>query len=165
VGIIEPEVARLRPVVSLEPPATVEGGDVLRVGRKLFVGLSPRTNRAGVEALRELSAPHGYEVTPVALRDCLHLKTACTAADDETILLNPAWVDADIFRGYETIAVHPAEPWAANTARVGAALLVGAASPRTAEALARRGRDVRPVDVSEFAKAEGGLTCMSLIFS
>jgi dimethylargininase len=163
VEIIEPEIARLRPVAKILPPATLEGGDVLRVGRRLFVGLSPRTNRAGVEALRELSAPHGYEVTPVALRDCLHLKTACTAADDETILLNPAWVDAETFRGYERVAVHPSEPWAANTARVGPLLLVGAAFPRTAEALARRGLDVRALDVSEFAKAEGGLTCMSLI--
>ncbi|HWS52883.1 MAG TPA: arginine deiminase family protein [Pyrinomonadaceae bacterium] len=164
VGLINPEVARLRPVARILAPATLEGGDVLRVGRRLFVGLSPRTNRAGVEALERLTAPHGYEVAPIALRDCLHLKTACTAADDGTILLNPAWVDAEAFRGYELLAVHPAEPWAANTARVGESLLVGASFPRTAEALARRGLDVRPVDVSEFAKAEGGLTCMSLIF-
>lgn len=164
VRLIEPEVARLRPLGRILPPATLEGGDVLRVDRRLFVGLSPRTDGAGVEALRRLAAPHGYEVVPVPLRDCLHLKTACTAADDETILLNPAWVDAAAFRGYDTVAVHAAEPWAANTARVGPLLLVGAAFPRTAEALARRGLDVRPVDVSEFAKAEGGLTCMSLIF-
>lgn len=164
VELIEAEVARLRPVARITPPATLEGGDVLRVGRRLFVGLSPRTNRAGVEALRGLAAPLGYEVVPVALRGCLHLKTACTAADDETILLNPEWVDGEAFRGYGRVAVHPAEPWAANTARVGPLLLVGAAFPRTAEALARLGLDVRPVDVSEFAKAEGGLTCMSLIF-
>jgi dimethylargininase len=164
VPLIEPELARLRAVARISPPATLEGGDVLRVGRRLFVGLSPRTNHAGVEALRELSAPHGYEVVAVELRDCLHLKTACTAADDETILLNPAWIDAAVFDEYERVSVHPEEPWAANTTRVGASLIVGAAFPRTADLLARRGFKVHPVDVSEFAKAEGGLTCMSLIF-
>jgi dimethylargininase len=164
VPLIEPEIARHRAVARTPPPATLEGGDVLRVGRRLFVGLSARTNRAGVEALRRLTAPHGYEVVPVELRDCLHLKSACTAADDETILVNPAWVDAAVFSDYEAVNVHPSEPWAANTARVGASLLVGASFPRTAEALARRGLKVHPVEVSEFAKAEGGLTCMSLIF-
>jgi dimethylargininase len=163
VPLIEPEIARHRAVARIKPPATLEGGDVLRVGRRLFVGLSPRTNRAGIETLRALTAPHGYEVVPVELRDCLHLKSACTAADDETILFNPAWVDDETFGQYEAVNVHPAEPWAANTVRVGTSLLVGAAFPRTAEALARRGLNVRPVDVSEFAKAEGGLTCMSLI--
>ena len=159
-----PEIARLRPVVKISRPATIEGGDVLRIGRRLYVGLSPRTNLAGVAALSALVAPHGYEVSTVALHDCLHLKSGCTAIGDETILANPNWIDADVFRDYEVVAVNAAEPWAANTLRVGAALCVGAAFPRTAELLSRRGYDVRAVDVSEFAKAEGGLTCMSLIF-
>jgi dimethylargininase len=159
-----PEIARLRPVVQIHLPATIEGGDVLRVGRKLYVGLSPRTNLAGVAALSELIAPHGYEVCTVALRGCLHLKSGCTAIGDETILANPGWIDASVFRAYDVIAVHAAEPWAANTLRVGATVCVGAAFPRTAEMLAGRGYEVRMVDVSEFAKAEGGLTCMSLLF-
>ncbi len=161
---IEPEIARLRPVARITPPATIEGGDVLRVGRRLYVGLSPRTNLEGVAALRALVVPHGYEVLPVALRDCLHLKSGCTAIDDGTILINPGWIDAGVFPDYELFDVHAAEPWAANIVRVGASLCVGAAFPRTAEMLSRRGYDVRVVDVSEFAKAEGGLTCMSLIF-
>ena len=159
-----PEIARLRPVVQIQLPATIEGGDVLRVGRKIFVGLSPRTNLAGVAALGALVAPHGYEVRTVALHDCLHLKSGCTAIGDETILANPAWIGAGVFRDYEVCAVHPTEPWAANTLRVGTNVCVGAAFPRTAEMLARRGYDVRVVDVSEFAKAEGGLTCMSLLY-
>jgi dimethylargininase len=162
-GIMEPELARLRPVARVRPPATLEGGDVLRVGRRLFAGLSCRTNRAGVESLRELCAPHGYEVVPVEVRGCLHLKTACTAVDGETILLNPAWVDAADFAGYETLAAHPEEPWAANTLRLGQTLLVSAAHPRTAERLSRLVPEVRPLDLSEFVKAEGSLTCMSLI--
>ena len=158
------EIARLRPVVQVHLPATIEGGDVLRVGRKIYVGLSPRTNLAGVAALSALVAPYGYEVSTVALHDCLHLKSGCTAIGDETILANPNWIDASVFRDYEIVAVHADEPWAANALRVGAHVCVGATFPRTAELLARRGYDVRAVDVSEFAKAEGGLTCMSLLF-
>ncbi|PYS82992.1 MAG: dimethylargininase [Acidobacteria bacterium] len=164
VRAVEPEVARLRPVARVEPPATLEGGDVMRAGRKLYVGLSPRTNAAGAAALGELSAPHGYEVVPVELRGCLHLKSGCSALDDETILVNPDWVDTGIFRGLRVVAVDADEPWAANVLRVGHTLCVGTAFPRTARRLAARGYEVRAVDCSEFAKAEGGLTCMSLIF-
>ena len=164
VRLMEPEVARLRPVVRVGPPATLEGGDVMRLGRTLYVGLSPRTNAEGADCLRRLVAPHGYEVVTVEPRGCLHLKTGCSALDDETVLVNPEWVDPVLFRGSEVVAVDAAEPWAANVLGVGGSVCVSAAFPRTAELLAARGRDVRAVEVSEFAKAEGGLTCMSLLF-
>jgi dimethylargininase len=164
VSLIEPEVARLRPVVRVEAPATLEGGDVLRLGRRLYVGLSPRTNAEGADALRRLAAPHGYEVVAVEPRGCLHLKTGCSGLDEETVLVNPEWVDAAVFRGREVLAVDASEPWAANVLSVGRSVCVSAAFPRTAEKLARRGYDVRAAEVSEFAKAEGGLTCMSLLF-
>lgn len=165
VRAIEPDIARLRPVRTIPYPATIEGGDVLRVGRKIFVGLSPRTNLEGINALRAFVSPHGYEVSAVALRGCLHLKSGCTAIDEGTILANPEWIEAEAFSDFEVVAVHAAEPWAANTLRVGSSVIVGAAFPRTAEMLRRRGYDARVVDVSEFAKAEGGLTCMSLLFN
>ena len=164
VALIEPEVARLRPVVRVEPPATLEGGDVMRLGRKLYVGLSPRTNAEGAAALRRLAAPHGYEVVTVEPRGCLHLKTGCSALDDEAVLINPEWVDASVFRGLEVVAVDVAEPWAANVLRVADSICVSTAFPRTAEMLAARGRDMHAVEVSEFAKAEGAMTCMSLLF-
>ncbi len=164
VSLIEPEVARLRSVVRVEPPATLEGGDVLRLGRTLYAGLSPRTNAEGVAELRRLVAPHGYEVVAVEPRGCLHLKTGCSALDEETVLVNPDWVDAAISRGRAVLAVDASEPWAANVLSVGGPVCVSAAFPRTAEMLARRGYDVRTVEVSEFAKAEGALTCMSLLF-
>src|SRR5215210_6744014 len=119
VSLIEPEVARLRRVVRVEPPATLEGGDVLRLGRTLYVGLSPRTNAEGAAALRRLGAPHGYEVVTVEPQGCLHLKTGCSAIDDETVLVNPEWVDPAVFRGLEVLAVDAAEPWAANVLSVG----------------------------------------------
>lgn len=164
VGLVEPEVARLRPVIRVERPATLEGGDVLRLGRTLYVGLSARTNREGVDSLRRLVAPHGYEVVAVELRGCLHLKTGCSALDDGTVLANPAWVDAGVFRGLEVLAVDASEPWSANVLSVGGAVCANAAFPRTAEALSSRGYDVRAVEVSEFAKAEGSMTCLSLLF-
>src|SRR5919112_2002535 len=135
VSLIEPEVARLRPVVRVEPPATLEGGDVLRLGRTLYVGLSPRTNAEGAEALRRLAAPHGYEVVAVEPRGCLHLKTGCSALDEETVLVNTDWVDASVFRGLRVVAVDATEPWAANVLSVAGPGCVSAAFPRTAEKL------------------------------
>lgn len=160
-----PEVARLRASVArVEPPATLEGGDVLHVGRTLYVGLSPRTNPAGVESLRASVAPHGYEVVAVELRGCLHLKTGCSSLGDGAVLVNADWIDPHTFRGLEVLRVPAGEPFAANALRVGRTVCVGAQFTRTAEMLSRRGREVRAVDVSEFAKAEAGLTCMSLLF-
>src|SRR4051812_12858743 len=110
VGLIEADVARLRPVVKVLPPATLEGGDVMRVGRTLYVGLSPRTNAEGTDVLRRFAAPHGYEVVTVELRGCLHLKTGCSALDDATVLANPEWVDASAFGAYEVVGVDASEP-------------------------------------------------------
>jgi dimethylargininase len=164
VGLVEKDVALLRPVVRVEAPATLEGGDVMRVGRTLYVGLSPRTNAGGAEALRRFAAPHGYKVVTVEPRGCLHLKTGCSALDGATVLANPDWVDVRAFGGQEVVAVDPAEPWAANVVRVGDSVCASAAFPRTAALLRARGYDVREVEVCEFAKAEGGMTCMSLLF-
>src|ERR1043165_6957371 len=119
VEIIEPEVARLRrKVVRIEEPATLEGGDVMRVGRTLFVGFSSRTNWEGIAALRELVKPHGYRVWSVELFDCLHLKTGCTALNSRMILANPEMVDVGMF-GCEVLPVDEDEPFAANVLRVG----------------------------------------------
>lgn len=164
VSLIEPEVARLRPVVRVETPATLEGGDVLRLGRTLYVGLSPRTNAEGADALRRFAAPHGYEVLTVEPRGCLHLKTGCSGLDEKTVLVNPDWIDAAVFRGREVVTVDASEPWAANVLHVNNSVCVSASCPRTAEKLSTRGYAVRVVEVSEFAKAEGALTCMSLLF-
>lgn len=164
VGLIEADVARLRPVVKVLPPATLEGGDVMRVGRTLYVGLSPRTNAEGADVLRRFAAPHGYEVVTVELRGCLHLKTGCSALDDATVLANAEWVDARAFGDCKVVGVDASEPWAANVLRVEDSVCVSAAFPRTAEMLRTRGYDVHAVEVSEFAKAEGGMTCMNLLF-
>jgi dimethylargininase len=162
---IEPALRRFRAqVVRIEPPATIEGGDVLRVGRKLLVGLTSRTNAMGIAALSEIVRPRGYVVVPVRVSGCLHLKSACTALPDETLLVNPAWVDLGALLGYELLGVHEDEPHAANVLLAGDIVCTSASSPGTVAELRRRGLDVRTADLSELAKAEGCTTCLSLVF-
>jgi dimethylargininase len=162
-------IARFREIARIAAPATLEGGDVLRIGRRLFVGLTTRTNRQGVEQLTALVRPHGYEVTAVRVSGSLHLKTACTALDTDTVLINSNWLEVEAFADFRLIATSDDEPFAANVLPVGDALIVNAAFPRTLERVDAHahltGQRMIPVDISEFGKAEAGLTCMSLVFS
>ncbi len=157
-------LARYRPLVWIQPPATLDGGDVLVLGRTLYVGLSGRTNADGVDQLRRLVEPFGYRCRGIEVRGCLHLKSAVTGIGEESVLLNRAWVSPDPFAAFEKIDVDPAEPHAANALRVGDVVLFPAAFPRTGERLERVGLDLRTVDVAEFTKAEGGVTCCSIVF-
>ena len=139
----------------------VDGGDVLRIGKRLYVGLSTRTNSEGIAALAELVRPLGFEVVKAELRDCLHLKTGATFAGKGILLYNPDAIDPAQFAGVEPVAVD--EPAAANCVRAGDRLILPAGNPRTAGRLRERGFIVIEVDVSELQKAEAGVTCMSLI--
>ena len=154
-----------RRLVTIEAPGTLDGGDVLRIGRRLFAGRSARTNEAGIAQLAAFLAPFGYRVEGLALTGCLHLKSAVTAIDAETIVLNPAWVDASRLGAQRAIEVDLAEPLAANILAIGRSVLVNASAPRTAERIRAAGFEVVPVDQSELAKAESGLTCCSLILA
>jgi dimethylargininase len=144
-------------------PGTLDGGDVLRIGKRIYVGLSGRTNRDGVAQLAALLSPFGYGVESLAVTGCLHLKSAVTAIDDEAIVLNPAWIDGSRLAARLRIEVDPAEPSAANTLAIGSSVLVNASGPCTAERIAAAGFRVVAVDQSELAKAESGLTCCSLL--
>lgn len=161
---IEEVLTRFRPLARVEAPATLEGGDVLAVGRTLFVGASARSNAAGLERLRELAEPRGYRVTTVPVTGCLHLKSAATALDDDCVLANPAWIDVTPFRDLDVVEVPSEEPGAANVLRVRDTIVAHPGFPRTLERVAALGYDVRPLDVSEFLKAEAALTCKSLLF-
>jgi dimethylargininase len=152
-----------RRLLLIESPATLDGGDVLRLGRTLWVGRTERTSEAGVEQLRALVAPFGYEVAAITVRNCLHLKSAVTEVAEGTLLLNPEMVDGATFADYRPIAVDPGEPMAANALRAGGAVVMPAHHPRTRRRLERQGLDVRPVEATEVAKAEGGVTCCSLL--
>jgi dimethylargininase len=158
------EIARWREVVTFPESARAEGGDVVRLGRTLYVGRTGRTDDRGIAALGAVATPLGYRVVPVEVQGCLHLKSACTALDDDSLLVNPAWVDVPAFEARRTIAVDPSEPDAANAVRIGSSVLLQAGCPRTIERVAAAGYDARAVDVGELAKAEGSLTCLSLLF-
>lgn len=152
-------------LTQIDPPGTLEGGDVLRVGRTLFVGLSERTNREGLRQLEAIVARHGYRVIPVVVEGCLHLKTAVTSPAPGCVLANPGWVDPLPFTrlGLEVRAVPSSEPWGANVLPVNGIVLAAHSAPRTAELLQAAGLNVRALDISELQKAEAGLTCLSLL--
>ena len=152
-----------RPLQVIEPPGTVDGGDVLVAGRQVFVGRSTRTNEAAIVQMRRILAPLGYTVHDLVVRGCLHLKSAVTALSDDELLVNPEWIDTAAFAGFTCVEVDPGEPSAANVLRLHDRVIAPASFPRTVERLARRGLRIQTVDASEVAKAEGAVTCCSLI--
>jgi dimethylargininase len=146
----------------------LDGGDVLRVGRKLYVGLSSRTDRKGIASLERLVSGFGFEVVAAELRNCLHLKSAATlagpdAAGRPVLLYNRNSVDPGQFTGVDAVAVNPSEPTAANVVRAGDRVIMPTGYPRTRAVLDARGFDIIETEVSELEKAEAGVTCMSLI--
>ncbi len=163
--LLFPVLARHRRLVTISPPATIEGGDVLRMEKRLYVGVSTRTNRAGVEAFRAIVEPLGYAVTPIKTRACLHLKTACTSLDNETLLVNPAWLDSDALGSFRLLHVPVEEPFGANVLRLPGGLLIQASSPLTRDLLEARGYAASCVELGEFAKADAGPTCLSLLIA
>lgn len=164
VGSMAAALAPYRELRHIKAPATLDGGDVLRLGHVLYVGASGRSNAAGVAALRKCVARFGYRVKAVPMQGCLHLKSAATQIAPNLLLVNPAWVDAVYFAGYDHLAVDPAEAHAANAVWLDDRILLSAAFPRTVSGLREAGIDVRALDMSETEKAEGALTCCSVIF-
>ncbi len=158
-------LSEYRPLHAIQAPGTVDGGDVLRVGRTLFVGLSTRTNEDGARQLARYVAPFGYRVQCVQTAACLHLKSAVTAIDGDRLLCNPEWIDTRVFGNLDRLAVDPDEPHAGNVLWLGDAIVCAAAHERTARTLQANGYRVVAVDVSELAKAEAGVTCCSVIVS
>ena len=153
-----------RPLKFLNASATLEGGDVVRVGRTLYVGSSRRTNCEGIAQLRALLEPYDYDVKPVQVRGCLHLTTGCTYIGRDTLLVNPYWVDTSPLTDVNVIEVPSNEPWAANGLEIGGVIILSSSFPETRKLLEERSYQVRVLNISELEKAEAGLTCMSLIF-
>jgi dimethylargininase len=156
-------LGRYRQLHHVTAPGTLDGGDVLRAGRALYVGQTPRTNQEGISQLAAIVTRHGYAVCAMPVHGCLHLKSAATALDEDTLLINPEWTSAARFAGHRLIEIDPWEPFAANAVAVGGALIHAAEFARTRDILTGAGHTVRPVPASELAKAEGGVTCCSLL--
>jgi len=164
VSEVERLVSPLRRIRRIFPPATLDGGDVVQIGRRLFVGLSTRTNARGIAAMERIVEPFGYTVVPVNVNGGLHLTTGCGVIDDETVLLNPRWLDSSAFRGLRQLHVSEDEPWSANTIRVGGAVCLEDEAPRTIDLVQPYASSIDTLNISEFRKAEGSLSCLSLIF-
>lgn len=156
---LSPRIKLLR----VREPATLDGGDVLVLGKNIHVGLSTRSNQAAVDQLNQMLGEYGYTATGVEMHDCLHLKTAVTRVDDRTLLINKDWVDTHHFETFDLIEVDPSEPFAANCLPIGDSIIYPAAFPRTRAKLEARGYKIRQVVLDELAKAEGAVTCCSLI--
>ena len=154
-----------RQLYYLQHPAIVDGGDILVIGKHVYIGLSSRSNHDAVCQLTEILEPRGYMVTPVEVRGCLHLKSAVTLVAENTLLINPAWIDTGIFSDYKIIPVDPKEPQGANALLIAENVIYPAGFPGTAGRLRRHGLDVIELDVSELMKAEGAVTCCSLLLN
>ena len=157
-------IAPFRKIEHVTLPGTVEGGDILRVGKKLYVGLTARTNEDGIRQLKNIVAPFGYEVIAVRVTGCLHLKSAVTHLGDNTLLANRDWFDTAPFAGYEWIDVDPTEPQAGNALALNGSVIFPASFPKTRSRVEGKGYKVIALDIAELQKAESGLTCSSLIF-
>jgi dimethylargininase len=156
-------LSTLLPVASISSAAILDGGDVLVAGKRIFVGMSSRSNHAGASELAELAKPLGYELEAVTVDSCLHLKSAVTAIDSGTLLINPKWVNPDLFEGFRHVEVHPDEPDGANCVDLGSTVLYGDAYPKTKLRIQAAGFDVSAIAMGELAKAEGAATCCSLL--
>lgn len=163
-GSVADALSAFRPLKFIQPPATIEGGDVMLVDRRLYVGLSARTNAAGIEQLRAIVEPYGYEVRVVEVTGCLHLKTACAYLGGRTMLVTRRWINSQPLEEFDLIDAPDDELWATNTLTIGDTVFMVDGFPRTRVSLKERGFDVHPIDISEFQKAEAGLTCLSIIF-
>ncbi len=161
---VEKALTAFRRLERIELPATIEGGDILRIDHRLFAGLSSRTTAEGVRRLAAILAPYGYEVFPVRVTRCLHLKSAVSYIGRNTLLANRAWFGTAPFAGYEWMDVDPQEPHAGNALAIGDTVIFPASFPKTRARLESHGFRAEPLDISELQKAESGLTCSSLLF-
>lgn len=158
-------LSEYRPIERMPAGATLEGGDVLRLGRTLLVGQSRRTNAAGRSFLTLVANRLGYQVRQVPVTAALHLKTGCTALPDGRLLVNRRWLDVSALGDFDLIGVPEGEPWGANLVVIEGKVVMPASAIQTAELLVQHDFEVVTADISEFAKAEGGVTCLSLLFS
>ncbi len=160
---VERVLKRYRSLQSIKAPGTLDGGDLLRVDKVIFAGLSSRSNENGIEQLRSIVSDYGYSVKIVETTKCLHLKSAVSAIAPGMLLINPDWVSRSTFDAYELLDTDAQEAHAANALSVGQSVIYPSSFPRTADKLVDRGIDVVTVDLSELQKAEGAVTCCSLL--
>jgi len=148
----------------IREPGTLDGGDVLQIGKNVYVGITSRTNIQGIEQLKEHLVPFGYIVQPVKFSGMLHLKSGISYPGDNTVLVVKELSNVDLFKKYKKIIVPGNESYAANSININGTVLVPEGFPDTRELLEKSGFKTMAVDVSEFRKVDGGLSCLSIRF-
>ena len=164
VASVEKALVPYRDIYRIQPPATVDGGDILRVGKTIYVGLSSRSTEEAIGQMAAILEPRSYKVRAVRVTGCLHLKSAVTQVSKDTLLINPEWVSKNDFPGMQFIEVDLSEPYAANAVLVNGTIIYPSAFPKTREKLEEASIPILVVDADELAKAEGAVTCCSLLF-
>jgi dimethylargininase len=155
---------KFRKLAYVKLPGTLEGGDVLRVGKKIFVGITARSNPEGIRQLAVILGAYGYDLTAVPVTGCLHLKSAVTYLGRNTMIANRAWFDSRRIEGFEWLDVDPSEAHSANALAISDSVIFPASFPKTEALIEAKGFRVESLDISELQKAESGLTCSSLVF-
>lgn len=163
-GPVGEALSAMMPTREIGGPGTVDGGDVMRIGSTIFIGRSARTNADGIAQFAELASADGLRVVAAPVAKVLHLKSAVAALDDETILIASDCTDASVFVGYRLIEKPPSEKKGSALRLHDGRIVVTANSPMTIGTLQGAGYKVNWVDTTEFQKADGGLTCLSLLF-
>lgn len=164
VASIARTLSHYRELEAIQSPGTLDGGDILQAGRMIYVGISSRSNHSAIEQMQDLLKPFGYQVRGLQVTGCLHLKSAVTLLAEDCLLINPSWVNRTEFKEFKLIEIDPSEPTAANALRIGDNLLYQPSFPGTIQRLEKAGFHLKLVDASELGKAEGALTCCSLVF-
>ncbi len=154
----------IRKTVWIQPPGTIDGGDVLMVGRHFFIGLSDRTNEQGARQLGEAVSGFGCTWTTVPVAAGLHFKSSVNAVSPDTLLLTRSYADHPALAGLHRIVISPQEEYAGNTLAINGHLIMPAGFPDTRQKLQALAMPIIELDVSEFRKMDGGLTCLSLRF-
>ncbi len=162
--IIQPVLAGYRKTTRIQPPGTMEGGDVLMAGRHFFIGVSARTNEEGAAQFGRIVARYGYTSMIVPVGQGLHLKSSVNGLGDNTLLITEEFSKMEYFKGYDQVVLDNDEAYASNTLFVNGMLIMPAGFPRTKAQLQALGLPIMELDVSEARKMDGGLTCMSLRF-
>jgi dimethylargininase len=164
VASIEKALAPYRDIFHIQPPGTVDGGDILTVGRMIYVGISSRSTENAIEQMKVILEPRNYQIRAVRVTGCLHLKSAVTQVGEDILLVNPEWVSKNDFPGMKFIEIDPSEPYAANAVLVDETIIYPSSFPKTQAKLEAAGIRMIIVDADELAKAEGAVTCCSLVF-
>jgi dimethylargininase len=151
-------------LVRMEAPATLDGGDCLKIDARVYVGQSARTNALGIQRLRDALEPDGFTIQVVKIQELLHLKCACSYLGRGHLLLAES-LPREPFRGLEILPVPTAEAYAANAVAVGNRVLMARGFPATQRMIAKAGFEVIPLDTTEFRKADGSLTCLSVLYT